>query len=138
MKCYANRVNTRLLNTPGLTPVTATLNGIGVRVFPDQSDRQGDSIQEFRFMTSLVFSGGASSPTAQLILQGSIDGMSWIDLVLGTVRNEAGTYYEGLDSNNVGILPWVRARLVIGGGTPPGVVAGVDIISTAPFTLSLV
>jgi hypothetical protein len=34
------------------------------------------------------------------------------------------------------LLPWVRARLVIAGGTAPSVVANVDVVSTGSFTLS--
>ena len=136
MKCYANRVTTRLMNTPPQTPVTVTQNGPGVRILPDQSDRLNDSVQEFKFISLLTFSGGANSPTAQLIIQGSVDGFTWVDLVLGTVRTDPGTYAEALDSANVGLLPWVRAKLVIAGGTAPGVVASVDIVSTGGFQLS--
>lgn len=136
MKCYANRVTTRLLNTPVSPPVIVNTNGIGVRILPEQSDRQTDAVQEFKFITSMVFSGGLTSPTAQIIIQGSLDGANWSDLLLGTVRTDPGTYTEALDSNTVGLLPWVRARLVLAGGTNPGVVANVDIVSTGPFTLS--
>lgn len=136
MKCYANRVTTKLINTPPQTPVTVTQNGPGVRILPDQSDRLNDSVQEFKFITLLVVSGGASSPTAQLVIQGSIDGITWVDLVLGTVRTDPGTYAEALDSATVGLLPWVRARLVLAGGTAPSAVASVDIVSTGGFSLS--
>ena len=136
MKCYANRVTTRLLNTPVSPPVAVTTNGTGVRILPEQSDRQTDAVQEFKFITSLTFSGGLTSPTAQLIIQGSLDGVAWNDLVLGTVRTDPGTYTEPLDSATVGLLPWVRARLVLAGGTAPSVVATVDVVSTGPFTLS--
>ncbi len=136
MKCYANRVSTRLMNTPPGTPVTVTTNGTGQRVLPNQADDQSDSQQEFKFITTLVLTGGVTSPTGQLIIQGSVDGVSWVDLVAGTVRTEAGTYNEGLDSATVGLLPWVRARLVLAGGTNFGAVATVEVVSTGPFQLS--
>ncbi len=136
MKCYANRVTTRLMATPPQTPVTTTTNGGGQRILPDQSDRQTDAVQEFKFITILVLTGGVTSPTGQLILQGSVDGVTWVDLILGTARTEAGTYVEALDSNTVGLLPWVRARLVLAGGTNFGAVATVDVVSTGPFSLS--
>ncbi len=136
MKCYANRVTTRLMNTPTGTPVTVTQNGAGQRILPNQADDQPDSQQEFKFITTLVLTGGVTSPTGQLVIQGSIDGIAWVDLVLGTVRTEAGTYNEGLDSATVGLLPWVRARLVLAGGTNFGAVATVDVVSTGPFQLT--
>ncbi len=136
MKCYANRVTTRLMNTPPQTPVTVTTNGGGQRILPEQSDRQSDAVQEFKFITTLVLTGGVTSPTGQIIIQGSVDGMGWVDLVLGTARTEAGTYVEALDSTTVGLLPWVRAKLVLAGGTNFGAVATVEIVSTGPFTLS--
>ena len=136
MKCYANRVPNRLISIPSEAPVVATLNGQKLRILPDQSDRQTDAAQEFKFISVLVFAGGANSPTAQLVIQGSVDGAIWIDLVLGTVRTDAGTFFEALDSNSVGLLPWVRARLVLAGGTAPSVSANVDVVSTGPFQLS--
>ena len=136
MKCYANRVTTRLLGVPVGAPVTATVNGASQRILPEQSDRQTDAVQEFKFITSMTFTGGLTSPTAQIIIQGSLDGVAWIDLLLGTVRTDPGTYAEALDSATVGLLPWVRARLVLAGGTAPSVVANVDVVSTGPFTLS--
>ena len=136
MKCYANRVNSRLLSIPPENPVVAPVNGGKFRIFPDQSDHQTDAVQDFVFITVLVFAGGANSPTAQLVIQGSTDGQLWIDLVLGTVRTEAGTYVEGLNGNGFGLLPWVRARLVLAGGTPPSVSANVEVVSTGAFQLS--
>ena len=136
MKCYANRVTTRLISIPPEAPIVATMNGPKTRILPEQADRQSDSVQEFKFITLLVVAGGANSPTALLIIQGSVDGVLWIDLVPGTLRTEAGTYFESLDSNTVGILPWIRARVVLAGGTAPSVSANVDIVSTGPFQLS--
>ena len=50
--------------------------------------------------------------------------------------HEAGTYVEALDSTTVGLLPWVRAKLVLAGGTNFGAVATVEVVSTGSFTLS--
>ena len=136
MKCYANRITTKPLNIPSTAPVAVTTNGTGYRVLPGQSDDQSDAQQEFKFVTSLTFSGGVTSPTAQLVIQGSADGAAWVDLVSGASRTEAGTYVETLDSTSVGLLPWVRARLVLAGGTPPTVYASVEIVSNGPFQLA--
>lgn len=136
MKCYANRVTTKLINTPPQTPVTVNQNGPGVRILPDQSDRLNDSVQEFKFITLLVLTGGVTSPTGQIVIQGSVDGITWVDLVAGTSRTATGTYVEALDSATVGLLPWVRAQLLLAGGTNFGAVASVDIVSTGGFQLS--
>jgi hypothetical protein len=136
MKCYANRITTRLMNIPSTAPVAVTTNGTGYRVLPGQSDDQPDSAQEFKFVTSLTFAGGVTTPTAQLVIQGSADGVTWIDLLMGASRTADGTYNETLDSTTVGLLPWVRARLVLGGGTAPNVYASVEVVSTGSFQLS--
>ncbi|MFN7132359.1 MAG: hypothetical protein ACK4N5_09755, partial [Myxococcales bacterium] len=97
---------------------------------------QPDSAQEFKFVTSLTFAGGVTTPTAQLVIQGSADGVTWMDLLMGASRTADGTYNETLDSTTVGLLPWVRARLVLGGGTAPNVYASVEVVSTGSFQLS--
>ena len=136
MKLYANRTSTKLMNIPSGSPVTVTTNGTAYRALPAQSDQEPDDLPEFKFVTSLTFSGGATSPTAQLVIQGSVEGTTWIDLVSGTSRTSDGTYVEALDSTSVGLLPWTRARLVLAGGTAPSVYASVEIVSTASFQLS--
>jgi hypothetical protein len=136
MKCYANQVTTRLLNIPSATPVAVATNGTAYRLLPAQSDLQTDDTQDFRFVTSLTFAGGATSPTAQIFLQGSIDGINWIDLGSGINRTADGTYREVIDSNANVLLPWIRVRLALGGATNPNVYATVDIVSNGPFQLS--
>jgi hypothetical protein len=136
MKCYANQLIQHLLGIASGAPVTVTTAGAGLRILPEQNDRQTDDAQDFRFVTNLNFSGGASSPTAQLFIQGSVDNVNWIDLASGTSRTAAGAYLEVIDAAGVALLPWVRARLVIAGGTPPSVYTTVDIVSNGPFQLS--
>jgi hypothetical protein len=41
-----------------------------------------------------------------------------------------------IESSGVALLPYVRARLVLGGGTNPSVYGTVDVISNGPFSLS--
>ena len=117
-------------------PVAVTTAGTGYRILPGQADQQTDDVQDFRFVTSLNFSGGATSPTAQIFIQGSIDGSTWIDLASGTSRTAAGTYNEVIEATGIALLPWVRARVVLGGGTNPNVYATVDVVSNGPFSLS--
>ncbi|MDP2316332.1 MAG: hypothetical protein Q8P41_25765 [Pseudomonadota bacterium] len=136
MKCYANQVTTRLLNIPSTAPVAVATNGTAYRLLPAQSDLQTDDTQDFRFVTSLTFAGGVTSPTAQLFLQGSIDGTNWIDLGSGTSRTADGTYREVIDNNGAVLLPWLRVRLALGGATNPNVYATVDVVSNGPFQLT--
>ena len=136
MKCFANRVTTRLFLVPSTASISASADGTAWRVLPEQGDRVSDALQEFKFVSTLTMSGGAGSPTAQVILQGSVDGTSWIDLATGTSRTADGTYKEILDNTSSALLPYIRARFSLGGSTPPSVFGVVDIISTAPFTLA--
>ena len=136
MKCYANLVTTRLLNILSAAAVAVTTNGTGYRILPGQSDEQTDDLQDFRFVTSMTFAGGASSPTAQIVIQGSVDGVTWLDLALGTSRTTAATYLEVIEASGVALLPWVRAKLLLGGGTAPTVYGSVDVVSNGPFQLA--
>lgn len=136
MKVYANRIGTKLMNLLSAAPVAVTTNGTAYRILPNQADLQTDAQQEFKFVTSLTVSGGVTSPTAQLVIQGSADGVAWVDLVSGTSRGQAGTFPELIDSTSAGLLPWVRARLVLDGGTPPNVYGTVELVSTGAFQIS--
>ena len=136
MKCYANRVQTHLFQVPNAAPVAASANGAPWRVLPDASDNQGDAIQDFKFVTALTMSGGAGSPTAQIVIQGSMDGLDWIDLATGTSRTADGSYKEVIDNTSMPLLPFIRARFSLGGTTAPSAYGIVDVISTAAFQLS--
>jgi hypothetical protein len=136
MKCYANQVTTRLLNIPSTMPVAVTTTGTAYRLLPAQSDLQTDDTQDFRFVTSLTFAGGVTSPTAQIFLQGSIDGITWFDVGSGASRSADGTYREVIDNTVSVLLPWIRVRLALAGATNPNVFATVDIVSNGPFQLS--
>jgi hypothetical protein len=132
MRCYANRYGTKLLAT---LASTTNVDGAGYRILPDQSDNQNDASQDYKVVTSLNVAGGAGTPSAQLVVQGSVDGSTWIDVVLGAVRTAPGTYREVLDGN-AALLPWVRVRLVVAGTTPPSVDASAEVVSTGGFTLA--
>ena len=136
MKCYPNRYGSKLLNIPASAPVTVPTTGTPYRVLPDQSDRQTDASQDYKLVTYLNVVGGSGSPMAQLVLQGSADGVLWFDVVLGTIRTAPGSYPEILDPPNGVVLPWVRIKLSVGGTTPPTVDATADIVATGPFQLS--
>jgi hypothetical protein len=135
MKCYANRYSTKLLNIPSTAQVAVTTEGTGYRLLPDQSDGQTDAAQDYKVVTNLNVTGG-TSPTAQIVVQGSVDGSTWIDLATGTQRGAAGNFREVLDPANVGLLPWVRARVVLGGTANPSVDVTVELVSTGGFQLA--
>ncbi len=136
MKCYAYQLVTHLLQILAAAAVTVTTNGTVYRILPGSGDDQNDDAQDFRFVTAMTFTGGATSPTAQWVIQGSVDGATWIDLATGTSRITAGTYLEVIDASSVALLPWVRAKLVLGGGTAPTVYGTVDVVANGPFQLS--
>lgn len=135
MKCYCNRVGNKLMQIPQAAPANVTVDGKAVRILPDQNDNQTDAAQDYRFVTVMNVVGG-TQPTAQLVIQGSVDGALWVDVAAGTSRTAAGLYTEIIDSANSLLLPWVRARLILGGTANPNVDLAVDIVSTGPFQLS--
>lgn len=135
MKCYCNRVGAKLMMIPQAGAVAVTTDGRPVRILPDQSDGQTDASQDYRFVTVLNVVGG-TQPTAQLIIQGSVDGVLWVDVAAGTNRTAAGLFVEIIDAANSMLLPWVRARVVLGGTANPSVDLAVDIVATGPFQLS--
>ena len=136
MKCYANRVGLRLLNIPGSAPVIAPVDGVPYRLLPDQSDHATDAVQDYRFVSTMNVSGGSGSPTAQVVIQSSVDGVVWYDIAQGATRSAPGVYPEFMDNAALPILPWIRAHLNVAGTTPPSVFVTVDIVATGPFQLS--
>lgn len=135
MKCYPNRFGTKLLSIPSTAQVAVTTDGTGYRILPDQNDGQTDAAQDYKVVTNLNVAGG-TSPTAQVVVQGSVDGSTWIDLATGTQRTAAGNFREVLDPANVGLLPWIRARVVLGGTANPSVDVTAELVSTGGFQLS--
>lgn len=136
MKCYCNRYGSKLLLIPLAGAVTVTTDGKAARVLPDQTDGQTDANQDYRFVTTLNVVGGSGSPAVTLIIQGSADGTTWVDVAAGTVRTAPGLYTEIIDNANSQLLPWIRVRVVVAGTTPPAADCSVDIVSTGPFQLS--
>lgn len=100
-------------------------------------DGQVDEAElDIRFVIRHTQTGGATSPTSQLIIQDSSDNVNWKTAIAGTSRTADGTYIETLDSTSVALGPYVRAFLDVGGGTPPNVTnITVDMVSNAPLTL---
>ncbi len=135
MQCYPNRYGTKLMNIAPSAQLAVTTNGTPYRVLPDESDNQPNSSQDYKLVTYLNVTGG-TSPTAQVFLQGSVDGVNWMDLVPGTSRTAVGAYVEVLDPPNIGILPWIRARVVLGGTAVPTFDAQVELVGTGSFQLS--
>ncbi len=136
MKCYCNRFGSKLLNIAPAAPVTVTTLGTPYRILPDQSDGQTDAAQDYKFVTTLNVVGGSGTPAAQLVIQGSVDGVLWFDVAMGASRTVAGVYAEIVDSANGLLMPWVRAKVTVAGTTPPAVDATIDVVSTGPFQLS--
>ena len=68
MKCYANRVSTKLLNIPATAQVAVNTDGTGYRLLPDQSDGQTDAAQDYKVVTNLNVTGG-NAPTAEKLMR---------------------------------------------------------------------
>ncbi len=136
MKAYLNRFAQQLLAILVSAPATVTTVGKSLRILPDQTDNQTDASQDYRFPSTMNFVGGSGSPTAVLVIQGSVDGVTWFDVAPGTNRTAPGVYQEIIDVPAAPLMPWIRAKLQLGGTTPPTVDAIVEIISTGAFQLS--
>lgn len=136
MKGYVNRYGSKLLSIPSTAPVNASTDGTPYRLLPDPYDAETNAAQDYKLVTALNVAGG-TSPTAQVVVQGSVDGASWIDLATGTQRTAAGSFRELLDPAGVPLLPWLRARVLLGGTATPNVDATVELVSTGGFQLSL-
>lgn len=89
-----------------------------------------------RLSSQLTVSGGVTSPTAQVVWQTSVDGVNWFDLAAGTSRTSAGTYFEVLDPN-ASLLGWVRAKVLLTGGTNFSITSFVaDLVATEGIGLA--
>lgn len=132
MQLLDQRSNTPLMNvTPAVnTSKTGTTYRLG--------DLTPESPQNpvFKISTVVSANGGASTPTAQVVVETSSDGVNWVQAAAGTVRAADGTTYpEVLDPNGGWLGPYVRAKLLLAGGTLPNATAFVELISNQPFSL---
>lgn len=110
--------------------------GTAFRWQPDSSGQVDEFELDARFVIRHTHTGGATSPTSQLVILHSADGVNWVTALAGTQRSADGTYTEVLDSTSIALLPYVRASLDVGGGTAPNCTnVSVEMCSNSPIQL---
>jgi hypothetical protein len=128
---------------------TAVLSGaVGVagaamriRPAPDTAQQSGagsDDNQVYSFVASIQANGGASTPVCSVIFEGSCDKVTWFPLAqtADVPANDVVAQLGGSETTGARIPPYVRARTVPGGGTPPTkIVATAWVISSNDFIL---
>jgi hypothetical protein len=107
--------------------------GAAYAVVPASNDDQSDSEQPFRVAFHAKQSGGASSPTTDVVLQTSADNEHWADVIGATQLTADGEVDE--ISTSVALGPFVRAVTRLGGGTLPAHSAKVVLLSTGNYRL---
>lgn len=131
MTLYPHRNATRLLSVT--VAVNTNQTGTPFRIAGQDPSLGPPAV---KISTVVSASGGASTPTAQVVIETSADGITWIQAAQGTARAaDASTYPEVLDPTNGFLELFVRARLVLGGGTLPNATCQVEVVGDRPFVL---
>ncbi len=102
-------------------------------VLPLDGDRQSDAQQGWRVFFDATQSGGATSPTTDVVLETSHDGTNWVQAVKATQLTQDGEIHEF--ATVIALGPYVRAITAVGGGTAPTHTATVKLASNGPFRL---
>lgn len=83
----------------------------------------------------LTQSGGATAPTAELILEWSANGTDWIRFLSASTASGTPSMILSADGGSINVARYVRARLVVAGGTAPAVVAKCLLGCSVGFSL---
>ena len=106
--------------------VNTAQTGPASSIIPEES---GGTFKVFMDATQ---SGGATSPTVAVHIETSHDGVNWISLANVSLSAD-GSISDFKDLAKIG--PKVRAKTILGGGTPPNHTATVKLASDKPFRL---
>lgn len=128
------------------TAVTSGAVGVAgaamrIRPAPDTAQQAGagsDDNQVYSFLASIRCNGGASSPVCNVIIEGSADKTLWFPLAqtADVVANDTPVQLGASEVTGARIPPYLRARTVPGGGTPPtSIIATAWVISSNDFIL---
>ena len=120
------------------TAVATDQTGNTYRIETAAEDGVKDHEQDFQVYFYGNQTGGASSPTSQMVLQTSPDNVNWYDVAESTELTATGEKAETKDVSGAPLLKYVRAKTVLGGGTNPNHTCEVRIISNGPFRLKSV
>ena len=120
------------------TAVATNQTGSTYRLESNAEDGVNDHEQDFQVYFYGAQSGGASSPTSQMVLQTSPDNVNWYDVTTSTELTATGDLAETKDVDGAPLLKYVRARTVLGGGTNPDHTCEVRLVSNGSFRARLV
>ena len=102
------------------------------RVVPSDLDDIDDAAQKWLVFVNATQSGGATSPTTDVIVETSFDdGGSWVEVAKATQLTGDGGAPELIELTALG--PRIRASKVLGGGTKPNSSAVVRLASNGMF-----
>lgn len=97
--------------------VTDSVTGSVYNIVPQDQDQTADHEMSVGVYLHTTQSGGATSPTTDLVVESSGDGTLWVPVASATQLAADGAKNE-LDEVAL-IGPFIRVRLVLGGGTKP-------------------
>jgi len=107
--------------------------GSSYAVLPVDGDRMTDAQQGWRVFFDATQSGGATSPTTDVLLETSHDGTNWVEITRATQLTADGETHNFAVVSALG--PYVRASTLVAGGTAPTHTATVKLASNGPFRL---
>ena len=123
-----------LLSSAG--PLAVDTNGTTYRVETQPGTEVDEAELDVRFYVGWTQADGATSPTSQVVIQHSPDGVTWVTLVSGTQLTANGSQAQVLDSTSISLMPYIRAILDVGGGTAPNVTnIAAYMLSNSPLIL---
>ena len=134
MNLYRNMATLLAISVAVATETT----GSTYRIEANNEDGVKDHEQDYQVYFSATQSGGASSPTSQIVVQTSPDNSTWYDLAESTELSTAGSKAETKDVSGAPILKYIRAVTVLGGGTNPNHTCEVRLVSNGAFRARLV
>ena len=120
------------------TAVATNQTGTTYRIESNAEDGVKDHEQDFQVYFYGNQSGGASSPTSQMVLQTSPDNVNWYDVTASTELTATGDLAETKDVDGAPLLKYVRAKTTLGGGTNPNHTCEVRLVSNGSFRARLV
>lgn len=79
--------------------------------------------------------GGASTPTASLYVEVSVDAVKWYRFAIQNAVTDADETVQGVQTID-GLFRYIRPVVLIGGGTLPTIALDMQFASSAPITVS--
>lgn len=134
----ANRLFHKSATIYTATAIIASATGAAYLLAPLDGDELDGQNQEFRAALVMTTTGGASTPTADLIIETSNDGTNWMTWVQSSQVTTATTLTEIKGASALDLGRYVRARVALAGGTPFTTTVSLAIVSNGRFTATAV